>query len=357
MSSLKLVLISTGVLSAAIMLRLSAPAMADFAESLPSIYNDVVSWLRPPYLYLIINCIIITIVASSKLQSRKDVDVSPSPAATQPLDTMSADILNPQPVSVKSIPTDYEPYKYNGVVLSDSSGYEVEAEKGLPEIDTYEQVDAKIQTAPFVACAADGGVSFFADAMSNKENEYVIAKSTWTVPDNKGSMENSPSNVKPPASKRFGHRRNVKASPEAGIKTVLGVSKPKKQDTLESTWRTITEGRAMPINRHLKKSDTWERDNHHLQGRRRQQQQQQQEESNKTPQKTMTKAETFNDRTNTRSSSPGSSDGSGKIRREASLSSDELNRRVEAFIKKFNEDMRLQRQESLNQYNEMVRRV
>ncbi|GFQ07363.1 hypothetical protein PHJA_002880400, partial [Phtheirospermum japonicum] len=239
-----------------------------------------------------------------------------------------------------SIQADYEPYKYNGVVLSDSSGYEVEAEKGLPEIDSYEQVDANIEMARFVA---DGGVAFAADAMSNKENEYVIAKSTWTVPENKGLL-------KPPVSKRFGHRRNVKASPE-GVKTVLGVSKPKKQDTLESTWRTITEGRAMPKTRHLKKSDTWERDNH-LHGRQGHHQQEK-----KTPQKTMTKAETFNDRTNTRSPSPGSSDGSGKLRREASLSSDELNRRVEAFIKKFNEEMRLQRQESLNQYKEMVSRV
>ncbi|GFP83004.1 hypothetical protein PHJA_000443500 [Phtheirospermum japonicum] len=181
--------------------------------------------------------------------------------------------------------------------------------------------------------------------MRNKENEYVIAKSTWTVSENKGLSENSPSNVKLLVSKRFGNRRNVKASPE-GVKTVLGVSKPKKQNTLESTWRTITEVRAMPITRHLKKSDTWERDNHlHHQ------------QEKKTPQKTMTKEETFNDRTNTRSPSPSSSDGSGKLRWEASLSSDELNRRVEAFIKKLNEGMRLQRQESLNQYNEMVSRV
>ncbi|KAB5521510.1 hypothetical protein DKX38_025829 [Salix brachista] len=73
MLSLKVVLISAGVLSLAVILKLSVlPVVAVFAVSeLPILYSSVLSWLQPPYLYLTINCIIISILASSKLQLQK----------------------------------------------------------------------------------------------------------------------------------------------------------------------------------------------------------------------------------------------------------------------------------------------
>lgn len=154
-------------------------------------------------------------------------------------------------------------------------------------------------------------------------------------------------NEKPPVSSRFNHRKTVRATPEGGKAVALRVTKPKKQETLENTWKTITEGRAMPLTRHLKKSETFE-----TQPRR-----------NGVPLAdlnggsfggggvpVMKKSETFSGRENSVSPSSG-----GMMRKEPSLSQDELNRRVEAFINKFNTEMRLQRQESLRQYRETIK--
>lgn len=110
----------------------------------------------------------------------------------------------------------------------------------------------------------------------------------------------------------------------------------------------------MPLSRHMKKCDTWENQGRHINVR---------ELDQPSPLVMMKKSETFKDRTNEPmprhdhgTYTPPASTGNYKLRKEPSLSQDELNKRVEAFIQKFNEEMRLQRQESLNQYMEMINR-
>lgn len=124
----------------------------------------------------------------------------------------------------------------------------------------------------------------------------------------------------------------------AGMRA-LKVAKPKRQETLESTWKMITEGRHVPLTRHTKKSDAWE---HHV-------------ASTSAPWDHVAAPENFQERTSY--NSPPAAAAGSRIRKDRSLGQDELNRRVDAFIRKFNEDMRMQRQESLmNQYKEMMQR-
>lgn len=140
-----------------------------------------------------------------------------------------------------------------------------------------------------------------------------------------------PVREKPLVTSRFGHRKPMRSNPEAAGGRVLKVNRPKRHETLENTWKMITEGRHVPLNRHLKKSDTFD-------------------QQRATPtMDNVPKSETFNDRASHEANLM-------KIRKEPSLGQDDLNRRVEAFINKFNEDMRMQRQESLNQFMEMINR-
>ncbi|XP_065862179.1 uncharacterized protein [Euphorbia lathyris] len=291
-SSLKLALISTGVLSVAVILKNSVPALTDFAVSeLPVMYSSVIAWLRPPYLYLVVNGIIISIVASSKLQLQKAEE-----SLKQPL------IIHPAPVADK-------------ISAHLSTGY-IDGGSGYKDLVTETK-------------SSDGD-----------DGEVIVASKTVQPPLRSESIEKLFEKIekeKPLVSKRFPNKKSVKSNTEGGKATVLGVSKSKRHDTLENTWKMITDGRAMPLNRHLKKSDTWD--------------------TNPAPAvpraEKMKKSETFSEK---KSKLSRSRQGSGKLRKEASLSQEELNRRVEAFISKFNEEMRLQRQESLNQYQEMIAR-
>ncbi|XP_042478995.1 uncharacterized protein LOC122059960 [Macadamia integrifolia] len=338
---LKVLLILVGVCSLAVVLKLSLPAISDFLVSeLPRLWSSFRFWLKPPYLYFVMNGIIITIAASSRFRHKVEEQpelVVPGPvkAEVQPDFAVAAGydaVVLKNPVTVE------QQFDYDIVA---SAKDVVDATQlvygGLEPAVVYgqDEVSATEVKSPVVNASED----------DDGEDDFVISRSTWT-PQARESTEIrgdcSFATVKPLVSIRFGHRKNVKSSPEVG--RGLTVAKSKRNDTLESTWKMITDGRPIPLNRHLKKSETLEMLGRH-------------NSPNSGPPEAvkMIKSETFKDRnSNTSSLSP--SPGSGKLRKEPSLGQDELNRRVEAFIKKFNEEMRLQRQESLNQYHEMINR-
>ncbi|XP_028779878.1 uncharacterized protein LOC114736264 [Neltuma alba] len=346
-STLKMILVSTGVLTVALALKHTVPVVSDFIVSeCPSIWTFMLTCLRPPYLYILMNCIIISIVASSKLQHQHKLDHTHSP--DDPVLLPSIQTLTTAPVEIsEGLPTEY-----NTVVLPPSQNLtqepimitrdvrmEYPVSDGL--VSESQVYDASVQE-PKTPKLKD-----HKEVVSGSDEAKIQLRTSMQRMDSLGlSFQNE--NEKPPVSARFGHRKAVKAGPDGG-KAALGVMKAKRQDTLESTWRMITEGRAMPLARHLKKSDTWDSQLRRNSPRT---------DQNGTP--AVKKSETFNGRSKApgenESPSQTPSSGSGKLKKEPSLGQDELNRRVEAFINKFNEEMRLQRQESLRQYHEMIRR-
>ncbi|XP_022777369.1 uncharacterized protein LOC111318764 [Durio zibethinus] len=322
MLSLKVLFISISILGIAFGLKVSVPLVLEFSVSqAPLLWSTFRSWLKPPYLYVIINGIIITIAASSWFhQNNSEKD-------------QMEQMQRRSKISVDQRPAlEYEMKSGSDFDVVEPSAFVYEPKQRGEEVETtvFEESNVVVEDD------RDGG------------DEFAVSKSEWIPPRRMDSSE-VPSVVlfppeKPPASSRIGHRKPVKANPE-GVRA-LRVAKPKRHETLENTWKMITEGRAMPLTRHLKKSDTWEHHGRDIKV----------EALADSP--LMKKSETFRDRTNYQrppvqvSSSPAS----GKLRKEPSLSQDELNRRVEAFIKKFNDEMRMQRQESLNQYTEMLNR-
>ncbi|KAE8656554.1 hypothetical protein F3Y22_tig00117000pilonHSYRG00317 [Hibiscus syriacus] len=318
---LKVLLISTGILGIALGLKVSVPLVMEFFVSqAPLWWSTIRSWLKPPFLYFVINGIIITIAASSRfnqINAEKDqteqIQLRPKISVdrwqAEEYDTKSgweSDVVEPSDLLYDQ---NYKGKEVETTILGDESNVAVEDDK-------------------------------------SGDSELVISKSEWIPPTRTDSSEIPLDALFPPEkpalSSRFGHRKPVKTNPEGG--GALRVAKPKLHETLENTWKMIMEKKAMPLSGHLKKSDTWENHDRDING----------EASTASP--LMKKSETFKDRTNYQlppvQASP--SPASGKARKEPSLSQEELNRRVEAFIHKFNNEMRLQKQESINQYMQMV---
>ncbi|OVA04936.1 Protein of unknown function DUF761 [Macleaya cordata] len=304
--TIKLAFLSIGIISTFLLLKLAIPySFSLFISTLPRIWISFRSWLAPPYLYIVVNFIIISIAASSSFQQKQS--------------------------EKKSEEEERETEK------------EVERETEKPR-RKQKQVDQR-SSVSFL-----GNDEFVSD--SGEKSVVLVEKSVESLPDTRSDISCVTESDDSPVSRRKSsetYRRTDRSV--APVKQVSVTEKKNQNDSLDATWIAITEGRGRPPAKYLKKSDTWnvpprvmepDPDEALVSGRRE-----------------LRKSDTFNDTASSTSSGSGSSRGSGAgggFRREKSLSHDELNRRVEMFIKKFKNDIRLQRQESYKRYVEMVNR-
>ncbi|XP_072952242.1 uncharacterized protein [Typha angustifolia] len=297
--SIKVVMASAMVVLMAVMFHLVGPQIVRFlAGELPRVYAGVVSWLTPPYLYFVINVIIISIAASSRFHAKSEPD-SPELESGPEAPPSEVEFAVSQPLEEK------------------------EEEEIVASKSTWSPDQTDIPTAAAVIFQPE-----------EAEPEEAEPEEQRTEVEMETAKEHTNLTARPPTSVRFPKRKSAKPSPED---RKLRVARPRKNETLEGTWRAITEGRAVPLARHLKKSDTWDARCRGGGGG----------SGGEDP--STRKSETF--QTERAVARQGSG---GRLRREASLGSEDLNRRVEAFINKFNEEMRLQRLESLKHYMEMI---
>ncbi|XP_054813546.1 uncharacterized protein LOC129314211 [Prosopis cineraria] len=335
--SLKVALLSTGVLSLAVALKFSVPLVSDFiGADVPNIWSFFLTWLRPPYLYILVNFIIISIAASSKFQNHKldDQAHSQDHPVVLPSDPikMSEEISSEYAIYNRQDVDVLEPEMITGDIRTNYAAYNCVVSDDYGDDSKVRDMTLEVQQGR-ISNAEKTKMSLRDEEITNEESfQAPISVMTSLQCTDLLALSILSDEEKSPVSARFGHRKAAKASPQGG-KAVLGVAKP--------------------LTRHLKKSDTWDSQLHHNATPLR-------DQNGCTPpnSKLTKKSETFSERSRACKenikSSASPSPGSGKMRKEPFLSQDELNRRVEAFIRKFNQEMRLQRQESLRQYREMI---
>lgn len=289
MLTMKVLLISIGAVTSAIVIKSSVPLVL---YEFPTIWTGLISWLKPPYLYVLLNGIIIIIAATSRSHRKEQQSGDQSqPLISPPPPLTPGDLI----AISRSEMCEYKP---EPVVEPEVFEEKIEPVNEQPEVVEVKSVVAVMNE--------DGG----------ENEEFAVSNSVLTpLPVAETELIQQLATEKPLVSSRFGHRKPLMRTNPEGVKS-LRVARVKRQETLESTWKKITEGRHVPLTRHLNKLDTWQHQNR------------------------------------------GSESPVQNMRRtlEPSPSQDDLNRRVEAFIKKINEEMRLQREQSLQQYMEMINR-
>ncbi|CAH9093581.1 unnamed protein product [Cuscuta epithymum] len=264
---LKILFIAAGTVSLAMAMKASWPVLM---HDLPTtVRTGFTACLRPPYLYAIINGIILTLLCASRFQQESLEDHQKT--STQPGHQFRPFLPRPSPevVPVKTaLSKDGHPLMHSAALSSEEE---------------------------FIKKGNDHHPTFVKEHISRSHSTE--------------SRRSSPELLSAAAGEPPLPDHNPASEPHA---------------SLEDTWRMIAERSNVPPTPQLKRQQL--------------------------------KSKTFKERSNYGEPPKGCSAAAAKMRREPWLSQDELNRRVEAFIEKFNEEMRLQRQRSLQQHMEMIRR-
>jgi len=306
----KLVLMSIGIISTLILFKVAIiPYTFDLVLStLPQLWFSIRTWFTLPFLYIIVNFIIITIVASSNFshKSNSNITFSDLKKTTTILETTT------NPIELENQTN--EPHQEEKDVQEVEEEEEEQEEKRAVEVKDSELFCNKFITDPSQEkCSKDYNLTDFDDKIKDFGlfcNKFI----TNPIPEK---------------------RCNDYNLPDSGDKG--------DDDSLEATWKAIMEGQEKTKKPYLKKSDTWTarivkaepfRNNGGFCGG--------DDDPVAWAQRELKKSETFNDR--------------ASLKREKSMSPEELNKRAEAFIKKFNNQMKLQRMESYQRFMKLVNR-
>lgn len=279
--AIQLLLLLVGIVSIVLVFKTAViPYSFSKVSTLPQLCLSLKFWLSPPYIYIIINFIIVFIVVSSTFHH---------PRLQQPNDDgdYGGNLQHPVPTPSQS-PSSLDINNDDDFHFSNQIP---ETPSPLPNLDTPKIV--------------------YSDKITNEQS---LEKTTNA------------------------EAHDIPSSPEH-IKHILvtehSVSKGHDEEfeTMEATWEAITEARKSAPKKELKKIETWNAAPVVVAATRR---------------KNMRKLETFNESLLERQR--------GGLMRDLSTGHAELNSRVEAFISKFNMDMRLQRQESDERFLDMINR-
>ncbi|CAN4078210.1 unnamed protein product [Withania somnifera] len=296
---LKLGLISIGAVSLAMVAKASIPLVF---YQLPTIWNAIIVWLKPPYLYFVINGIIFIIAATS--------------CSSNPKESSSGDQFQPLIIA-------RTPRRSDLITITQSELHTVQSEVKVFDSVVHVPVDEP-QVFKVKPVQVNGSVVVVNDEVEDVNDE----------PDESDAIVITKSVV-----------------------SLLPETETKRSVFRCRRWRNLwfLSGHHVPLTRHMEKSVTFHIHDRHVAVDAAAMKENENSTTFQSPhhhQRHVLKSETFKDRTNYDSPLPSPV----KIRKDPSLSSDELNWKVEAFIKKFNEDMRLHRQQSMQQYMEMINR-